>query len=168
LYSDQIAGPLTVHVDVPQQYDAINAYVSTNKTFTASEVTAQTSGGKFRATVALKQPNLKGIVRDPVTKAAIANTWVEIRNESDSEWMPGASLTSSGTFGVFLKGSCCSATTKEYTITVYEPWDGNSKSVRKQYKALVNSSDVVTLYDKRSNVLVSTESISGNTFFSMT
>ena len=168
LYSDQITGPLTVQVDVPQQYDAINTYVSTNKTFTASEVTAQTSAGKFRATVALKQPNLKGIVRDPVTKAAISNTWVEIRNESDNQWMPGASLTSSGTFGVYLKGSCCSATTKEYTITVYEPWDGNSKSVRKQYKALVNSSDVVTLYDKRSNVLVTTESISGNTLFSMT
>ena len=168
MYSDQIAGPMSIQVQVPQQFDAIQSYVSTTAMFTDTQVTNQTTGGKFRATIALKQPNFKGIVRDPVTKTAIANTWVEIRNESDNEWIPGASLTSSGTFGIYLKGSCCSATPKEYTITVYEPWDGTSKSVRKQYKALVSSDDVVTLYDKRSNALVSTESISGNNFFSMT
>jgi len=168
MYSDQIAGPMSIQVQVPQEYEAIPSYVSTTATFTDAQVTNQTTGGKFRATVALKQPNLKGIVRDPVTRTAIANTWVEIRNESDNEWIPGASLTSSGTFGVYLKGSCCSATPKEYTITVNEPWDGTSKSVRKQYKALVNSNDVVTLYDKRSNALVATESISGDSLFSMT
>jgi hypothetical protein len=168
MYSDQLTGPMSIQIHVPNKSDVIPSYVSTTATFTETEVTNQTSAGKFRATVALKQPNFKGIVRDPVSKAAIANTWVEIRNESDNEWVPGASLTSSGTFGVYLKGSCCSATTKEYTITVNEPWDGTSKSVRKQYKALVNSNDVVTLYDKRSNAVVSTEPISGDNFFSMT
>ncbi len=168
MYSDQISGAMNIQVHVPNKSDAIPSYVSTTSALDATQVANQTTAGKFRTTVALKQPNFKGIVRDPVTKAAIANTWVEIRNESDNEWVPGASLTSSGTFGVYLKGSCCSATPKEYTITVYEPWDGSSKSVRKQYKALVNSSDVVTLYDKRSNALVTTEPVSGANFFSMT
>lgn len=168
MYSDQISGAMNIQVNVQNKSDAIPAYVSTTSYLDATQVANQTTAGKFRTTVALKQPNFKGIVRDPITKAAIANTWVDIRNETDNEWAPGASLTSSGTFGVYLKGSCCSGTPKEYTITVYEPWDGSSKNVRKQYKALVNSSDVVTLYDKRSNTLVSTESISGASFFSMT
>lgn len=167
MYSPQISGPLTVSVDMYQQRDVIPDYVSTVKQFTAAEVTAATSAGKFSATIALKQPNFKGIVRDPNTRAAIANTWIEIRNESDNEWVPGASLTSSGTFGVYLKGSCCSATPKEYTITVNAPWDGSSKNVRKQYKALVNSSDVVTLYNKRTNELIGTESLNSTTLFSM-
>lgn len=167
MYSDQITGPLTVYADINQQGNAIPSYVSTTKQFSAAEVTAATSAGKFTATIAMKQPNLKGIVRDPNTLAAIANTWVEIRNESDNEWMPGASLTSSGTFGVYLKGSCCSGTPKEYTITVNAPWDGSSKNVRKQYKALVNSSDVVTLYNKRTNELIGTESLNSTTLFSM-
>lgn len=168
MYSDQISGAMSIQVQVPNKSDAIPTYVSTTALLDATQVANQTTAGIFKTTVALKQPNFKGIVRDPITKVAIANTWIEIRNESDNEWMPGASLTSSGTFGVYLKGSCCSATPKEYTITVYEPWDGSSKNVRKQYKALVNSSDVVTLYDKRSNAVVSTEPISGANFYSMT
>ena len=168
IYTDNLSGPFTVHVDVPQRNDVIPSYVSTTKTFTSVQVDSQTSAGKFSANVALKQPNLRGIVRDPNTHAAVINTWVDIRNESDNEWVSGASLTSSGTFGLYLKGSCCSATTKEYTITVNAPWDGTSKSVRKQYKALVDSSDVVTLYDKRTNAVISTESLSGTNVFSMT
>ena len=168
MYSDQLSGPMNIQVHVPQEYDAIQPYVSTTSSLDAAQVANQTTAGIFRTTVALKQPNFKGIVRDPVTKASIANTWIEIRNETDNEWIPGASLTSSGTFGIYLKGSCCGATNKEYTITVNEPWDGTSKSVRKQYKALVNSADVVTLYEKRSNALVATESISNSNFYSMT
>ena len=166
MYLPTLTSALDVSIDVPRTSDAIQPYVSTSMRYTAQQVLDSTTSGVFKATVNLKTPNLKGIVRDPVGNSELTNTWIEVQNITDGRWAPGTSLGSNGTFGLYLPSSPNCGCQTEYIITVHAP--GNTASVDKQYKAMVSSSDVVTLFDKRTNAAISTEVISSNTLYSMT
>ena len=166
MYLPTLNTPLEIYVDVPRTSEAIQPYVATSTRFTAQQISDSTTAGVFKATVNLKTPNLKGIVRDPVSNSLVTSSWIEVQNLTDSNWAPGTSIGSNGTFGLYLPSSPNCGCQTEYIITVHAP--GNTTSVDKQYKALVSSGNVVTLFDKRTNAAISTEVVGANTVYSMT
>ena len=169
VYLPNLTGPLDAYIDVPKAdaQNSIPSFVSTGVSYTSQQITDSTTNGVFKATVNLKVPNFKGIIRDPANNSTISQSWVEVQNISESKWSPGAPVGDNGTFGLYLAGSNSSSSKIEYIITVHKPWNTLTKSVDKQYKALVDHNNVVTLYDKRTNELVSTETLNSNTLFSL-
>ncbi len=164
-YSSNVASGFTVRADVWNEATALNSvYVSTVKTFTSSDIASGTSNGIFSGSLALNAPNILGIVREPGTNGnlGVANnsSYINVYEVSTGEWVTWARTAADGTFALFLKGGCC--TSREYTL-VLEPGskDGVTKYVRKEFKVLVSTSNVATIYDKRTGLSISSETISG-------
>ena len=170
-YSANISSGFTVRADVWNEATALNStYVSTVKTFTSSDMTSGTSNSIFSGSLALNAPNILGIVREPGTNGNLGvvnnSSYINVYEVSTGEWVTWARTAADGTFALFLKGECC--TSREYTI-VLEPGskDGVTKYVRKDFKVLVSTSNVATIYDKRTGLAISSETISGKSVLSL-
>jgi hypothetical protein len=146
-------------------------FVSTDKTFTASQITAGTAGGIFSETLALRKPNFNVIVRTPQSQTdsgtVVSQSWVEIWNVTDQEWVNGLNTFADGTASGFLKGGCC-VTPREYRLKVYPPWGSTTNFAIQQYKILVDTMSVVSIFDAESGSLISSEQINNEKHFQLT
>ena len=146
-------------------------FVSTDKTFTASQITAGTTSGIFSGTLALRKPNFNVIVRTPQSPTdsgtVVSQSWIEIWNVTDQEWVNGLNTFADGTASGFLKGGCCVAP-REYRMKVYPPWGGTTNFAIQQYKILVDTMSVVSIFDTESGSPITSEQINNEKHFKLT
>jgi hypothetical protein len=71
-----------------------------------------------------------------------------------------------GTLSMYLPGGCCQSS-KEYEVTLRPAWSSVVTSVTKKYKVVVDYRDVPVVTDWRSGAAVSTETLTGTTYKSL-
>ena len=166
-YSKEITAALMAQAWVGNSTSALNArYVTTKKDFSANDVAnATNSSGVFTGNITLATPNIKGVVRLPsvngVAGAQSRQAYINIYDKTLGEWVTWTNVSEDGTFALFLKGGCCE--TKSYTLVLEPYWDASSTQslVRKEFDVVVSTTNVATITDRATGLVVSTETLSG-------
>ena len=135
-------------------------YTTTTVKYSQSDVTSGTTGGVFSGTVALDEPNFRGIIREPANNysdgALVQYSWVEIFNETLGEWAGGVNSSSQGAFSMNLLSP--QSGNYEYTITLNNSWQSTKNLAKNQYKAVISSTGQITLTKKSNNASVTPNS----------
>ena len=118
-----------------------NAYTST---FALVDAETPSGGSYIRSkTIALAQPNIRGIVTEPVAgggTAVVPFTWIELFNESENKWVGGASTDINGAFSLNAPGNSSGETL--YTINVNPSQNSTSINTKQVYSIVIPDTDV--------------------------
>ena len=145
-------------------------YSTTQKSYTASEITAATVSGIFTKTLQLDEPNFRVVVREPTADGSVGpivkGTWVDMFNESSGQWMGGSSTNADGvaSFKVATATSCSDLI---YTLNVNPPWNTSTNYSRQSYKLLIKCNGEITLSNKLTEAVVTTEKVALKTAYSV-
>jgi hypothetical protein len=146
-------------------------YSTTQKTYSASEITAATSGGVFTKTIPLDTPNFRVVVREPRADGSVGpivtGTWVDMFNESTGEWMGGTNTNSNGVsaFKVAAPTSCSDLI---YRLNVNQPWSTTTNYSRQSYKLLIKCNGDITLSNALTDAVVTKELVGDVYAYSVT
>ncbi len=160
-----ISGDINVRVDINGNDNFKSNFAPTSKTVSVATVT----GGMnptYSFTVALDTPNLKAILRDAGTSGApMANSWIELFDDSSGEWKSGSNTDRDGLFSMNVPKPVSG--TASYTLKVNPPWNGNSTSSSRSYTVKVTSANLVTVTLKGSTTPTATEPINSVSHYSL-
>lgn len=169
-----IANPSTafrIRADVGGNQIVAANYSSTQKIYSASDITAATSGGVFTKTIPLDTPNFRIIVREPRSDGSVGpivpGTWSDMFNESTGEWMGGSNSNSNGvaSFKVAAATNCSDLI---YTLNVNPPWNTTTNYSRQSYKLLIKCNGDITLSNKLTESTVTKETVAGAQAYTVT
>ena len=118
-----------------------NAYTST---FVVVDAETPAGGSYVRAkTIALAQPNIRGVVTEPVAgggTAVVPFTWIELFNDTENRWVGGASTDINGVFTLNAPGNSSGETL--YTMTVNPSQSSTSINTKQVYSIVTPDTDV--------------------------
>ena len=118
-----------------------NAYTAT---FALVDAETPSGGSYIRSkTIALAQPNIRGVVTEPVAgggTAVVPFTWIELFNESENKWVGGASTDINGAFSLNAPGNSLGETL--YTINVNPSQNSTSINTKQVYSIVIPDTDV--------------------------
>jgi hypothetical protein len=159
------SGDINVRVDINGNDNFKSNFAPTSKTVSVATV----SGGMtptYSFTVALDTPNLKAILRDAGTSGApMANSWIELFDDSSGEWKSGSNTDRDGLFSMNVPKPVSG--TASYTLKVNPPWNGNSTSSSRSYTVKVTSANLVTVTLKGSTTPTATEPVNSVSHYSL-
>ena len=159
------SGEINVRVDINGNDNFKSNFAPTTKTVSVATVT----GGMtptYLYSVALDTPNLKAVLREAGTSGApVANSWIELFDDSTGEWKSGSNTDQNGLFSMNVPKPVTG--TASYTLKVNPPWNGSSTSSSRSYTVKVTSGNLVTVTLKGSTTPTATETIESVLYYSL-
>ena len=117
---------------------------SVNKQYQDNQMSGHVSGGNFADTITLASPNIRGTVTDPTTNATVANSWVELLDNSTNNWITGSNTSPTGFFALNVPSGT-------YRLNVNPPWNGTSATTNHSYTVVIDGGGNVTSFINRTN-----------------
>lgn len=139
-------------------------FSTTQKSYSAADITAATTAGVFTKIIPLDTPNFRVVVREPRADGsvgpAVVGTWVDMFNESTGEWMGGSNSNTNGVaaFKVSVATGCYDLV---YTLNVNAPWSTTTNYSRQSYKLLIKCTGEITLTNKLTDAAITKETVAG-------
>jgi hypothetical protein len=159
------SGDVNIRVEINGNDNFKSNFAPTSKTVSVATITAGMTP-TYASTVALDTPNLKAILREAgVAGAPVANSWIELFDDSTGEWKTGSNTDQNGLFS--MNAPKPSSGTASYTLKVNPPWNGNSSSSSRSYTVKVTSGNLVTVTLKGSTTPTATEPVDSVTYYSL-
>lgn len=159
------SGDINIRVDINGNDNFKSNFAPTSKTVAVATVNAGMNP-TFTSTVALDTPNLKAILREAgVSGAPVANSWIELFNDSTGEWKSGSSTDQNGFFSMNVTKPVSG--TASYTLKVNPPFNGSSNSSSRSYTVKVTAENLVTVTVKGSTIPTATETIDAVPYYSL-
>jgi hypothetical protein len=135
-------------------------YSNTQKSYSASDITAATSGGIFTKTIPLDTPNFRVVVREPRADGSVGpivtGNWVDMFNESSGEWIGGSNTNSNGV-AAFKVANATSCYDLIYKLNVNQPWSTTTNYSRQSYKLLIKCNGDITLTNALTDAVITKE-----------
>ena len=160
-----------IRADVGGNAQIAANYSTTQKSYSATEITNATVAGVFTKTIPLDTPNFRVIVREPRADGsvgpAVVGTWVDMFNESTGEWMGGSSSNSNGV-SAFKVAAATGCYDLIYTLNVNAPWSTTTNFSRQSYKLLIKCTGEITLTNKLTDALITKETVAGVDAYTVT
>ena len=160
-----------IRADVGGNAQIAANYSTTQKSYSASDITTATVAGVFTKTIPLDTPNFRVVVREPRADGsvgpAVDGTWVDMFNESTGEWMGGSSSNSNGV-AAFKVAAATGCYDLIYTLNVNAPWSTTTNYSRQSYKLLIKCSGEITLTNKLTDALINKETVAGINAYTVT
>jgi hypothetical protein len=169
-----ISSPSTafrIRADVGGNPQIAANYSTTQKSYSASDITTATVAGVFTKSIPLDTPNFRVIVREPRADGsvgpAVIGTWVDMFNESTGEWMGGSSSNSNGV-SAFKVAAATGCYDLIYTLNVNAPWSTTTNFSRQSYKLLIKCTGEITLTNKLTDAVITKEKVAGVDAYTVT
>lgn len=136
-YVSDLTHGVQVQIDPTNNPDVAAVAATTMKQFLDGEMASHVSNSQFNATITMLPPNLRGIVTDPYSGAAVPNTWVELFDASTNMWKGGANTNRDGYFGI-------SAVEGRYTIRVNPSGSSSAATTNHSFDVVVDATPTVS------------------------
>ncbi|CAN2227838.1 hypothetical protein MCERE85_01383 [Candidatus Nanopelagicaceae bacterium] len=159
------SGDVNIRVEINGNDNFKSNFAPTSKTVSVATITAGMTPS-YAATVPLDTPNFKAILREAGTSGApVANSWIELFDDSTGEWKTGSNTDQNGLFSMNVPKP--GTGTASYTLKVNPPWNGSSTSSSRSYTVKVTSGNLVTVTLKGSTTPTATEPVDSVTYYSL-
>jgi len=158
-----------VRVELNGNPTVSSSYASTMKTFTASQISAGSSGGVFSTTVALAEPNVKVVLREPTSDGSVGSVlpyaWIELYSDTTGSWLGGSSTDANG----FASFKLDTPTTgiNNFTLTANPAWNASTNYSRQAYAVAV-SPTTITVVNKTTTAALSLQNVGTRSVYPLT